>query len=153
MRQPDLPAEGGCRCGAVRFRVTLPPILTTACHCKGCQRMTGGPYSLSAAFPDAGFELIKGETVPGGIDHDFGHRHCAHCKTWLFTKPEMMAGFINIRATMLDDASWYAPYLETCASEGLPFAQTGATISYPDMPPMEVFPGAIADYAKACEAG
>jgi hypothetical protein len=43
--------EGGCRCGQVRFAVSLPPFLTMVCHCTGCQRMTGSAFSLSAAIP------------------------------------------------------------------------------------------------------
>ena len=36
-----LPAEGGCRCGRVRFQITVAPLLVMACHCRGCQSMTG----------------------------------------------------------------------------------------------------------------
>ncbi len=50
-----LPREGGCRCDRVRLAITAPPILTAACHCTGCQRMTGSAFSLSAAIPSEGF--------------------------------------------------------------------------------------------------
>jgi hypothetical protein len=66
MKKIDLTQEGGCRCGQVRFKVTLPPFLTMACHCTGCQRMTGSAFSLSAAFPTQGFSVIRGEPVIGG---------------------------------------------------------------------------------------
>jgi len=45
----DLPWEGGCRCGAVRLRVTKPPLLTGICHCTGCRRMSGSAFSLTRA--------------------------------------------------------------------------------------------------------
>ena len=60
MKQPALPAEGGCRCGGVRFRVTKAPLITMACHCTGCQKMTASAYSTSVAIPADGFEVIKG---------------------------------------------------------------------------------------------
>jgi len=56
--------EGGCRCGQVRFRFTAQPLLTMACHCRGCQRMTGSAFSLSAAYPASGFEVTAGEKLP-----------------------------------------------------------------------------------------
>ena len=50
----NLPWHGACRCGAVTLRIGAPPILTMACHCRGCQKMTGGAFSLSVAIPEAG---------------------------------------------------------------------------------------------------
>ena len=42
---------GQCRCGATRIEASGPPLITMACHCTGCQRMTGGAYSLSSFYP------------------------------------------------------------------------------------------------------
>ena len=147
MALPTLPAEGGCRCGAVRFRVTRAPLLTMACHCRGCQRMSGSAFSLSAAIPDEGFEVLQGETVAGGTDKAFGHRFCPECLSWVWTKHPMMEGFTNLRSTMLDDPSWVRPYAETFRSEGLPFVETGAIRSFPGFPGMEEYPALLAAYA------
>jgi hypothetical protein len=59
--------DGGCRCGQIRFAVSLPRFLTMACHCTGCQRMTGSAFSLSAAIPSKGFTITKGDPVIGGL--------------------------------------------------------------------------------------
>jgi len=67
MSQPDLPWEGGCRCGQVRFKVSAAPILTMACHCTGCQKMTASAFSLSAAIPSEGFEVTAGAPAIGGL--------------------------------------------------------------------------------------
>ena len=148
MALPTLPAEGGCRCGAVRFRIVKAPLLTMACHCRGCQRMSGSAFSLSAAIPDEGFEAIRGETVPGGADKAFGHRFCPECLSWVWTKHPMMEGFTNLRSTMLDNPSWVRPYAETCRSEGLPFVETGAVRSFPGFPSMEEYPALLSGYAE-----
>ncbi len=148
MALPDLPAEGGCRCGAVRFRITKVPLLTMACHCRGCQRMTGSAFSLSLAIPDDGFEILQGETVAGGADKAFGHRFCPTCLSWVWTKHPMMEGFLNLRSTMLDEPGWVRPYVETCRSEGLAFVDTGALRSFPGFPPPEAYQELISDYAE-----
>ncbi|RYF92839.1 MAG: GFA family protein [Caulobacteraceae bacterium] len=132
------PRTGGCRCGQVRFEITAPPILTMACHCRGCQRMTGGPYSLSMAVPPAGFAVTQGEPVIGGVGVPPIHFHCPHCLSWLFTRPQG-APFVNVRTPMLDDPSRLEPFLETYASTAFPWAKTGAPHSFDEFPPMEAY--------------
>lgn len=144
----DLSAEGGCRCGRVRFRIGAPPLLTMACHCTGCQRMSSSAYSLSAAIPNEGFEVISGETVIGGAHGDPQHNFCAHCMSWLFTRMEGMP-FVNIRPTMLDDASAFVPFIETYTSEALPWAKTPAQHSFEKFPPMEAYQGLVGEFMQA----
>jgi hypothetical protein len=143
----NLPWEGGCRCGGVRIRVTAPPLVTAACHCTGCQRMSASAFSLSAAIPSEGFEVTKGEPVIGGLHGASRHFFCGWCMTWMFTRPEGMDWFVNLRPTMLDDPSWFEPLIETFTSEGLPWATTGAPHSYPTFPPVEAYEALMAEYA------
>ena len=55
------PREGGCLCGAVRYRVTNAPFRTSVCHCTFCQRRTGSAFGLGAYFKKDDFELLSGE--------------------------------------------------------------------------------------------
>ncbi|MDB5453168.1 MAG: putative glutathione-dependent formaldehyde-activating enzyme, partial [Caulobacteraceae bacterium] len=119
-----LPAEGGCRCGQVRLRITAPPLLTMACHCTGCQRMSSSAFSLSAAIPESRFEVTQGDLVIGGLHGPQAHHYfCPYCMSWMFTRPEGL-DFVNLRPTMLDDPAWYSPFAETYTSEKLPWATT-----------------------------
>ncbi len=46
--------EGGCLCGAVRWRATGEPLLVCHCHCGMCRRHSGAEYLTWVAFrPDA----------------------------------------------------------------------------------------------------
>lgn len=148
MSEWKLPWMGGCRCGRVRVKITAPPLLTGACHCTGCQRMTASAYSLSVAVPAAGFEIVEGEPVIGGIHGASLHYHCPHCKSWMFTRPEGMDEMVNVRATMLDDHAWFAPFVETWTQEGFAWAKTGAKHSFAALPPADAWPGFIAEYAE-----
>ena len=141
----QLPVEGSCRCGRVRLRVGKAPILTMACHCAGCQKMTASAFSLSAAIPSDAFE-VEGETVIGGLHGAAEHHFCPHCKSWLFTRPEGMDWFVNLRPTMLDGAPWTTPFIETCVSEKLAWATTPAVHSFAQFPPMEDYEGLVAAY-------
>jgi hypothetical protein len=146
----SLPMHGGCRCGKVRFAIAAPPLLTAICHCAGCQRMTGGAYSTSVAVPTAGFALTQGETVIGGLHLDQArHHHCDWCKSWMFTRIEPDLGFVNVRATMLDDPSWFTPFIETYTSEALPWAIVGAPRKFERFPDMQDYQPILGEFAAA----
>lgn len=138
-----LPAEGGCRCGRVRLKISAPPLLTMACHCTGCQSMSASAYSLSTAIPSDGFEVTEGEPVIGGL-----HGACPHCMSWMFTRPEGLDWFVNLRPTMLDDPGWFTPFVETWTSEKLPWATTPAVHSYAALPAMEEYEALTAEFAQ-----
>ncbi len=132
MKRPDLPLDGACRCGRVKIRISAPPMLTMACHCTGCQRMSGSAYSLSAAIPAEGFAVIEGDPVVAGASAEAGHHFCPDCMTWMFTRP---AGFDF--------------FIETYTSEKLAWAQTPAAHSYEKFPPMEDYEKLIGAYAAS----
>ncbi len=143
-----LPWDGGCRCGAVRVRVTRPPLLTGACHCTGCQKMTASAYSLTVTVPADGFEVISGEPILGGLRGPVSHHHhCPDCLTWMFTRAEGFDWFVNLRASVLDDPRWFRPYVELWTAEKLPFAETGAPSSYPGSPDMADWEPLMAGFA------
>ena len=143
----ELSKEGSCRCGRVRLRISKAPLLTMACHCTGCQKMSASAYSLSAAIPADGFEVVEGEPVVGGLHGASRHYFCPHCMSWMFTRPEGVDFFVNLRPTMLDDTGWFEPFIETFTSEKLPWATTTARHSYPTFPEMQDYDGLIRGYA------
>ena len=145
--------KGGCRCGRVRFEVEGAPLLTTACHCTGCQHMTASAFSLSSGYPASAFLVTQGETVKGGIQGENHHAHCEFCKSWLFTRSAAMGDIVNVRTTMLDAVPADPPFMETYRAEGLPWVETGAVRSFEALPEMNEWPRLIAEYAQHVEAG
>lgn len=144
----SLPATGHCRCGALRVQVTKPPLMTAVCHCTGCQRMSGSAFSTTAMIPVDGFEVIAGKPVVGGLKGtDIHHQHCPECHSWVFTTFGPERPFVNLRAVMLEDSSWFAPFIETCTAEKLPWAETGAVHSYEAFPPPEALAPLLAEFA------
>jgi hypothetical protein len=146
MSGPAIPMTGACRCGQVRFRVDAPPLLTMACHCTGCQRMSSSAYSLSVAVPAEAFVVTDGGPVVGGLHGFPTHYFCPHCMSWMFTRIEG-APFVNVRATLLDDVGWFTPFIETYTSEKLPWASVPATHSFPQFPEFSAYEGLFGEYA------
>jgi hypothetical protein len=128
------PREGHCRCGRVRMLIRANLLLTMACHCRGCQRMTASAFSLSALFPATALEIATGEVADGGLQGASRHRFCAFCKSWLFTHPEGLPHFVSVRSTLFDDARLTTPFIETCTDEKLVWASTAATHSFTKFP-------------------
>jgi len=139
-----LPWTGACLCGQVSVRVTEAPVFASACHCRACQKLTGGAYSLTLMLPASGL-AVEGETEIGGLHNPVPEHHfCPSCKTWLFTHGIAGGAFVNLRPSLLDDGGWVRPYADTYVTERLPGAQSGAQIGYPEFPPVE-------DYARLME--
>ena len=152
MTRIQLPRPGGCRCGRIRFEISAPPLLTMACHCKGCQQMTGSAYSVSAAIPSQGFTVTQGEPVIGGLHGEHRHFFCGYCMSWMFTRPHGFDQFVNVRATLLDDPDGFTPFVETMTSEKLPWATTPAVHSFERFPSMEEYARVGEEYAKGLAA-
>jgi len=148
MNEWKLPWDGGCRCGQTRIRVSAPPLLTAACHCTGCQRMSASAFSLSLGVPSEGFQVIQGEPVIGGLHGPTGHYFCPRCMSWMFTRPEGMNEFVNLRPTMLDEHGWVAPFIEVWTQEKLPWANTPAVHSYATQPAFADYPKLLEEFAR-----
>ena len=108
---PDFPVEGGCQCGAVRYRLTASPLSVYNCHCKDCQRFSGAAWSMSMIVRDDDF------AVTGAIDtyakvaesgRTIRMNFCAHCHGWLYNQPPA-PGVVVVRAGTLDDLDWAQP--------------------------------------------
>ena len=148
MSEWNLPWEAGCRCGQVRMKISAPPLVTMACHCVGCQRMTASAYSLSVLLAKDGFEVTQGEPVVGGMHGSPIHYFCPHCMSWIFTRFNEASPFVNLRATMLDDATWFEPFIESCVGEKLPWVTLPVAHSYAQFPTMEDYGALVQEFSE-----
>ena len=142
-----LPIEGGCLCGTLRFRVTEPPLLAAACHCRGCQQMTGSAFSTTLIVPASGFERLAGEPVKGALRRaDQHHWHCPECHGWVWSSFNGAPEIVNVRATQLDDPAPFRPLVETGTADKLPWASTGARHAFAGFPEPERYEPLVAEY-------
>ncbi len=146
MSNVTLPVEGSCMCGQCRMRVSTPPIVTMACHCTGCQKLSASAFSLTAMVPVQGFALIAGETRTGALHRENPYVYCANCLNWLYTELKS-APFVNVRSTMFDVPAWKTPFIESSVSEKLPWAATPAKHSFAKFPEPHQYGQLMAEYA------
>jgi hypothetical protein len=110
--------------------------------------MTASAFSLSVGLPSEGFTVTNGEPVIGGLYGATRHYFCPHCMSWMFTREEGFDWFVNLRATMLDDASWFTPFIECWTSEKLPWATTPAIHSFESVPGFEELQRLAEEFAE-----
>ena len=65
----------------------------------------------------------------------------------MFTRPEGMDWFVNLRPTMLDDPSGLVPFIETWTREKLPWATTPAVHRFETLPALSEYEGLVKEYA------
>ena len=85
----DFPLEGGCTCGAVRYRMTGGPLFVHCCHCRWCQRETGAAFALNAMIEADRVVLLSGEPEMVAVPSESGRgqkiARCPECRVALWS--------------------------------------------------------------------
>lgn len=104
--------EGGCVCGAVRYRVKAMPQAGLVCHCNWCQRRSGSAFAFVAYFNEADVAFLSGRMTPYEHHSDETGRwlrieFCAVCGTPVTHTTELRPGLRGISAGTLDERDWF----------------------------------------------
>lgn len=148
--EQSFPLEGGCICDRVRFQITHAPLISFACHCRGCQKLTSSAFSLAVMVPLDHFAVTNGETVIGALRKpDGAYRFCDWCKCWITSEPTAANGIINVRSTLIDESNAFEPFIEMWVKEKVLWASTPAKYSFDEKPALSEFPALIAEYTSS----
>lgn len=103
--------SGFCACGAIRYRIALPPIWVAHCHCSMCRRAQGAAFvtwvgASEATFAlEAGSELLRRHASSPPAVRSF----CGRCGTPLFFQSTRWPGEIHVTLATLDSAEGLDP--------------------------------------------
>lgn len=104
--QPGL--AGGCQCGAVRYRLIAEPTGANVCHCRMCQKASGGPFMAFGGVRRSEF-LVTSGTIATFSSSDIAERgFCAHCGTPL-TYRGLGSDRVSVTLGSLDDSKAVEP--------------------------------------------
>ena len=105
--------EGGCACGAVRFRLTSAPMFVHCCHCRDCQPQTGSAFVLNALIETDRITLLSGALEPVAMPTDSGRPHdihrCRACQTALWSDYGHRPALRFVRVGTLDEPAKLPP--------------------------------------------
>ena len=121
-------ADGGCLCGAVRFRATALPIRAGYCHCRLCQLNSGAPVSAWAEFHVKNFAIFKG--APGVYQSsEWGERlFCPACGSFLLFRPRPDPKSLSVNVASFDDPSLFPPSHHIFVRRRIPWFDTADSL-------------------------
>ena len=118
--------EGGCACGAVRYRLTSDPLFVHCCHCLNCQRQTGSAFVINALIETDRVELLSGDPQPFSVPRSGGKKQkiwrCTTCQVALYsqyTSPRVRF----VRGGTLDEPSSIEPDVHIFTRSKLPWVE------------------------------
>ena len=130
--------EGGCQCGAVRYRIAGSPVVTALCHCTMCRRANAAPTVAWAMYQEA--QVVFLNDAPATYESSPGsHRgFCPRCGTPISFTAAYIPGLIDVTIGSMDDPSQVPPALHYWESERLPWMHFADQLPrYPGFPPTE----------------
>jgi hypothetical protein len=105
-------SDGGCACGAVRYRLASEPLFVNCCHCLNCQRQTGSAFVVNLLIEADRVEVLAGEPEPVDVPRDDGTSQqifrCPACQVAVYSRyarPELLF----VRGGTLDDPRGVEP--------------------------------------------
>ncbi|MDH3694271.1 MAG: GFA family protein [Gammaproteobacteria bacterium] len=106
--------EGGCTCGAVRYRMISKPMFVHCCHCTWCQRETGSAFAVNAMIEADSVELLQGELQVVNTPSNSGKGQkifrCPHCYIALWSNYGGAGDAIRfVRVGTLDSSNCIEP--------------------------------------------
>ena len=99
--------EGGCLCGAVRFKAEGEPVNVRICHCRNCQKAMGSPFFARALFDQTALS-VQGETARYASSEALDRVFCKVRGTRLFSW-RTNGTRAGIALAAFDDRNAFAP--------------------------------------------
>jgi len=118
--------EGGCACGALRYKLTADPLIVHACHCRNCQRLTGSAFVTNIWIEKKFVETVSGVPKSFKLSGGSGNPHevffCDRCGTYLWSKYYAAPGdTVLLRVGTLDHPEAIKPDVHIFTRSKLPW--------------------------------
>jgi len=119
--------EGGCYCGAVRFKAEGDALFKGQCHCRECQYLSGGAPNMVMGMPGTGFSYTKGKPAQfqrADLDNPVVREFCGECGTHLLSLSPTLPGVALLKVGTFDDpAIFEGPQMAIFLCDKQPFHQ------------------------------
>ncbi len=131
----QVPFEGGCACGQIRYRVSAEPVAMVNCHCRACQRASGGAGSNIVVVRQSDYQLLKGAPKSHLSKSDGGNEvkrwFCGECGSPLYSLSDRRGEFVLLKVGSLDDPSGFKPMVDVWTSAAQPWAHIASGVAIP----------------------
>lgn len=109
--------QGGCFCGAIRYRIEAGDSHVVNCHCSMCRKTSGAPFVTWILLSGEQFALTAGEPAVLKSSANGTRWFCDRCGTPIAFQTDERPGKIDVTVCSLDDPDAFPPkedvYVET----------------------------------------
>jgi hypothetical protein len=113
--------EGGCLCGAIRYRVTGTPKHSAICHCATCRRASGAPSVAWLTFARRELEFLSGNPQIYRSSAGVVRRFCGTCGSAISYENAATPDSIDLTTMSLDDPNAFPPTHEVWLEHRVPW--------------------------------
>ena len=117
--------EGGCLCGAVRFRAKGSPKWAIWCHCQSCRKHSGAPVAAFAAFDESMVEMTKGQITKFASSPGTRRGFCATRGSTLTCQGDQTPVELHFHIGAFDEPAKLPPTSAYYVEERLPWVHLG----------------------------
>ena len=117
-----LPLEGGCLCGAVRYRISGAPRSADYCHCRMCRRAAGAPVVARLTVAGADLTWLAGSPAVYRSSAAALRLFCRACGTQLALRDE--PDFLDVALATLDEPAAVRPTCHIWTASRIPWFDT-----------------------------
>src|SRR5689334_2859098 len=116
----NLPIQGGCLCGGVRYELRAEPTHLVDCHCLDCRRASGAPFVTWGTVQKSDLTIISGDVRE--IEYLGRNRSFAACfgTTDLFAD-DASASKVDVAIASLDQPDSFVPKVTIWVEDKLPW--------------------------------
>jgi hypothetical protein len=108
--------QGGCLCGAVRYRIEGEPNASGICHCRSCRKAASAPALPFVQVPADRFAFTRGEPAEFRSSPPVLRSFCGRCGSPLTYRSDDEPGCIDVMTCSLDDPEAFPPAFRMWAS-------------------------------------
>ncbi len=101
--------QGGCLCGAVRYRASGDPLWVAHCHCQSCRKSCGAAVLTFAGYATEKVEIVAGTATRFASSPGVARSFCPTCGTPLTYQAERFPGEVHITLGSLDEPGAFTP--------------------------------------------
>ena len=105
--------DGGCLCGAVRYRIAEPVRFSSMCHCRSCRLATGAPAAAFVGVVRPQFEEVRGARRIFASSPGVRRGFCGTCGTSLTYEGDAWPDEVHIYTATLDEPAAFPPTAHT----------------------------------------
>ena len=116
--------EGGCLCGAVRYRFAGEPTASFYCHCRMCQRAAGAPVVVWVTVPTAAYAWTGVQPTRYRSSDKAERLFCPGCGTPVAAQALAEPDRLDLATATLDEPAGVAPERHDWVSSRLPWFET-----------------------------